>query len=167
MAYELGHGEVLVVLPGAGMRIAMLIPLARRFARQFRCIIPDIPASRHTAKMADEVLAAVRAQDIDQFHVLGISLGGCVAQQLAIRHPYHVLSLALCATFSSLDTLTLRHFQAIRNARLDMPDDAFAQHWLDQVYGPIPHPTGLLHQQGTLSAADGCRSHAQHCCPGA
>lgn len=45
------------------------------------------------ADMADDVVALADALDIDRFHVFGISLGGMVAQLVAVRHPSRVRSL--------------------------------------------------------------------------
>lgn len=43
--------------------------------------------------MADDALAVMRAAGHSRFHVFGVSLGGMVAQVLAIRHPEAVESL--------------------------------------------------------------------------
>jgi pimeloyl-ACP methyl ester carboxylesterase len=48
--------------------------------------------------MADDAVAVLDAAAIDRAHVYGISLGGMVAQQLALRHPRRVGSLVLGAT---------------------------------------------------------------------
>lgn len=49
--------------------------------------------------MADDALALIDAAGWDSAHVVGHSLGGLVAQQLAIQHPTRVRSLALLCTF--------------------------------------------------------------------
>ena len=43
--------------------------------------------------MADDVVALADALEIDRFHVFGISLGGMVAQLVAVQHPRRLLSL--------------------------------------------------------------------------
>ena len=43
----------------------------------------------------------VTAQDGARLHVVGISLGGAVAQELALGHPARVRSLALLSTFAA------------------------------------------------------------------
>ena len=45
------------------------------------------------ADMADDVVALADALDIGRFHVFGISLGGMVAQLVAVGHPERVRAL--------------------------------------------------------------------------
>ncbi|KAA1420919.1 alpha/beta hydrolase [Nocardioides humilatus] len=43
--------------------------------------------------MADDVAALLDALDLDRVHVVGFSMGGMIAQEVALRHPERVISL--------------------------------------------------------------------------
>lgn len=66
--------------------------------------------------MADDVVALADALDIDRFHVLGISLGGMVAQLVAVRHPERLL--CLCSVMSTSGNPVLPRSPAAVRERL-------------------------------------------------
>ena len=49
--------------------------------------------------MAADVLAVADAERLDRFHLAGHSMGGVIAQQVALTAPSRILSLALLCTF--------------------------------------------------------------------
>lgn len=58
------------------------------------------PGSSHytVVDMADDAAGLLDAYQINQAHIVGMSLGGMIAQILALRHPQKVLSLTLIAS---------------------------------------------------------------------
>ena len=74
----------------------------------------DEPIS--TQDLADDTLQMMDLLGVQQAHVVGRSMGGAVAQHMALRAPDRVLSLALCASFARLDPLGRRVLANMREA---------------------------------------------------
>ena len=53
--------------------------------------------------MAEDTLGLMNHLGIEKAHILGVSMGGMIAQELAINHPERVNKLILGCTFSKMD----------------------------------------------------------------
>jgi pimeloyl-ACP methyl ester carboxylesterase len=97
MYYEIhGEGPPLVLLHGAYMTVDLMAPLVPGLAASRRVIAVEQQGHGHTAdidrpityeQMADDTAALLGHLDVDRADVVGYSMGGGVALQLAIRHP--------------------------------------------------------------------------------
>jgi pimeloyl-ACP methyl ester carboxylesterase len=105
--YEVrGAGEPLVLLHGGVVGILMFGPNLQALSSGRKLIAVELQGHGRTADidrplsyeaMADDVAALLRHLDIDRADVMGLSLGGGVAQQVAIRHPELVRKLVVVA----------------------------------------------------------------------
>jgi pimeloyl-ACP methyl ester carboxylesterase len=103
---ETGEGAPLLLIMGYGMPgEAWLGSLP--FLQGFRAIYYDNrgtgrsekPAGPYTiAQMADDAAALLDHLHIERAHVYGVSMGGMIAQELALRHPAKIRSLVLGCT---------------------------------------------------------------------
>jgi 3-oxoadipate enol-lactonase len=108
IAYDVrGRGRPLVLVQGVGVGRWGWEPVADRLARRFQVITidnrgigdSDTPPGHFTTRaMAQDVLAVLDHAGIQRASVLGTSLGGMIAQELALAHPERVDRLVLVAT---------------------------------------------------------------------
>lgn len=97
----------LVLIQGMGFDRTGWKPVLPELRRQFRLVLVDNRGigcsdqptdSYDVADMASDVVAVLDAAGVGRTHVLGTSLGGMVAQELAISHPERVDRLVLACT---------------------------------------------------------------------
>src|SRR5260370_41390279 len=100
-------GPRLVLIQGMGFDRTGWNPVLPELRRQFRLVLVDnrgivcsdqAAGSYDIADMAGDVVAVLDAAGVRRAHVLGASLGGMVAQDLAITHPERVDRLVLACT---------------------------------------------------------------------
>ena len=106
-----GRGKKpLVILPGLSTRNVrpaglMLSFMYHSFTKDFTVYIMDkprhIPEGCTVADLAEDCARAMNALGIEKACILGVSLGGMMAQELAISHPELAGSLVLAVTSSS------------------------------------------------------------------
>jgi pimeloyl-ACP methyl ester carboxylesterase len=104
-----GHGQPVLFIQGCGVTGSGWQPQVNELCADFQCLSFDnrgIGRSRTTSssltvqQMAEDALALVDAMGWPTAHVVGHSLGGIIAQQLALDAPSRVKSLSLLCTFS-------------------------------------------------------------------
>lgn len=104
-----GKGEPLVLVAGWGTDLRAWVFQLLSFVRDFRVVVfdnrgvgrSDKPEGPYSiAQMAADVVGLMDHLDIPAAHVLGLSMGGMIAQELAITYPRRVMKLVLGCTFA-------------------------------------------------------------------
>src|SRR6266851_3521678 len=100
----------LLLVMGLGLSSRAWDPLPARLSENFRVLVFDNRGTGRSGRrgwmyrmrdLADDAVTVLDAVQVPRANVFGISMGGMIAQELAIRHPYRVRRLALGATFAS------------------------------------------------------------------
>lgn len=132
---EAGAGEPLVLIMGfGGDHLAWGFQLPA-FAAAHRVIAfdnrgvgqtdaPDVPCTMRL--MAEDTRGLMDLLGIERAHVLGVSMGGMIAQELALAHPTRVRSLQLHSTVAGTDAYTRACAAAWEEVRATLaPEAAF------------------------------------------
>jgi aminoacrylate hydrolase len=109
-----GEGEPVLLVQGLGANHRFWAPLLPIFTSRAQVILADWPGTGlsgdfspqtevSTANLADALVAVLDAAGAERAHVVGRSMGGCIAQQIAIRHPARTRSLVLASTWARAD----------------------------------------------------------------
>ena len=108
--FDFGNGEKnFILLPGASMTSILgseegINALFAPYTEDYHIYVFDVPedldAVTGIEQLADVIADASEALEIKEADVYGASMGGMIAQELAIRHPKLVHSLSLASSMS-------------------------------------------------------------------
>ena len=110
--HQQGDGPAVFLIGGTGDPAESWQAQIDAFSDRYRVVAPDnrgagrssLPASGVTiSAMAEDAAEVLRSLGIVHAHVAGFSMGGAIAQELAITHPDLVGSLVLSGTWSAPD----------------------------------------------------------------
>lgn len=120
-----GQGPAVILIHGLAGDHSAWLAQVEALRRNYRVIAFDnrgagkstqIDEALSTADLADDTLQLMSHLKIDQAHIVGRSMGGAIAQHMALKAPERVISLALCASFARLDPLGRRVLSNMREA---------------------------------------------------
>jgi len=111
---EEGEGFPVVLIHGLAGDHTAWFPQIDALKKKYRVIAFDNPGSGksstvqspvNTAELADATLGLMDKLNIKRAHVVGRSMGGAIAQQMALRSQDSLQSMAMAASFARLDPL--------------------------------------------------------------
>jgi len=112
---ETGAGDPMVLVMGLGADATAWAPHSNVWSREYRCIAVDNrgagrtplgPDPISTRSMAQDVIALMSELDIENSILVGISMGACIAQEVALAAPALVRKLVLVAPWARCDPFT-------------------------------------------------------------
>jgi len=108
-----GQGEPLIMIMGLGSAQNLWRFQTGLFKKYYRTITFDNRGVGRSDKpngpysinmMADDTIGSMDHLGIEKAHILGVSMGGMIAQELAINHPERIDKLVLGCTFARRDS---------------------------------------------------------------
>ncbi len=172
MYYEVhGEGQPLLLISGLGDNLNAWASQVPEFARKYRVVVfdnrgsgrtdaPDMPYS--IKMMAEDTAGLMDALRIGKAHVLGVSMGGYIAEELAITYPGRVASLVLATTSVGPYLVKISILQAwAREALKDMRPLTFFQIMLPFMFNDRSFETpGVLEMAvGTIAGHSSTPPH--------
>jgi len=144
--YELhGKGHPLILIAGYTCDHMYWMQQVGPLSEHFQVLIFDNRASGQTKDddrelsaelMADDAMALADSLNLKNPHIIGSSMGGNIAQQVAIRHPEKIKKLGLLVTTSKWRVAMLKGLlSGIAIRENDMPFDAQFDSMLAWVFG--------------------------------
>lgn len=148
---ETGSGPPLLLIHGLGYARWGWEPLVPLLAKRWRAISFDNrgigessspPGPYTAAQMADDAVAVLDAAGVDDAVVVGTSLGGMIAQELALTHPGRLNALVLICTTPGV---TLGHPMPAATLRLlaeasNLEPEVALRRFVENALGPAPDP---------------------------
>ena len=102
-----GDGVPVVLITGFAGDISFWDALVPLLSDKYKVITPDNRGAGKTVyrgkftqyDLADDVVALMDHLSIYRAHIVGWSMGGCIAQEIALKHPERVISLTLVSAY--------------------------------------------------------------------
>jgi 3-oxoadipate enol-lactonase len=151
---ESGAGEPLLLIQGLGWSSAMWHRLVPALDPRYRVIRydargigrSDVPEGPYTIQLvAADAMAVLDAAGVESAHVLGCSLGGVVAQEVALTYPARTKSLMLLCTHPAGTAAVWPEpdVMAMIVDRAGMTLEAAVRVSIPFAYGPTTDPTRI------------------------
>lgn len=140
-----GSGTPVLFANGLGTTAAIWAAYVTRWQAVRRLVHLELPghggASSPTGRigigdLADEAVRLLDAARIDKVHVVGVSMGGMIAQWLAARHPTRVASLTIASAGVRTGTTAFWEERAasVRARGLDELAAAMPERWFSAAF---------------------------------
>lgn len=136
-------GPKVVILPGVSLKSVMgskdaIISAYSYLAEDYDIYLFEririLPGKYDITDMAEDTLRAVKAIGLKEINVMGVSMGGMIALQMAILDPETVKSIMLCSTAARVyDPTVLENWKTLAEER-NLPE--LMQAFGEDVYSP-------------------------------
>jgi len=122
---EAGQGFPLVLVHGLNGDLTGWSLVVPELAQHYRTVALDVRGHGGTSKpdqpysikgFSEDLFEFLEKMRIPRAHLLGLSMGGAIAQQFALDHPEKVRSLVLVSTFSHVDPGAREAFQGLKKS---------------------------------------------------
>ena len=142
---EKGTGQTVLLVMGLGADGTAWDLHVKSFEKFFRCLIvdnrgtgrSDSPTGPYSIElMADDCAEVIIKAGGSPVVVIGISMGGAIAQQIAIRHPKLVKSLIITSSWAEKNPLINDVFEELCTIRPKLTEEEFLRRLQLLIWSP-------------------------------
>ena len=158
------EGAPLVLLNAIGTDMTLWDGLVPLLQRRFRILrfdarghgASDSPPGEYSFEMlAQDVIAVMHAANVTRAAIAGVSLGGMIAMEMALRFPEHVSALVLICTSVDIDrTLWTERVKSVHAGGVAAIADGAMTRFLSPQFS-VTHPESAASIRRTLLATQG------------
>jgi pimeloyl-ACP methyl ester carboxylesterase len=166
-----GRGEPLILLMGFGADGSVWEKHVLEYEKHFKCILidnrgvglSDQPKGPYTSRiMAQDTIAVMDHVGIDRARIAGISMGGAIAQEVAINFHSRVKCLALVSTWPRFNNYARTVYENLKKLRVTSKPDDFMELLQLWIFAPPFYETGLSDlKDGQVAAAGNLKPQSQ------
>ena len=175
-----GSGFPIVFIHGLAGDMNAWRPQVDSLQGRYRCITFDNRGAGRstqrdepitTLELAGDTIGLMDELRVKQAHIVGRSMGGAIAQHIALERPAAVQSLVLCASFARLDPMGERVLTLMRQVL------EWRGGWADHAAHSVPnfvspaffneHPEAVARIEGLIASTDrlpACYIRQNHAC---
>ena len=157
-----GKGEPLVLLMGFGADGNVWEKHVVEYEKHFKCILidnrgvglSDQPKGPYTTRMmAEDTVHVMNHAEIMSARVAGISMGGAIAQELALNYKDRVRCLALISTWPKFNNYATTVYENLKKLRVTSKPDEFTELLQLWIFAPPYYEKGLKDLKNGQTAA--------------
>lgn len=167
-----GEGEPLILIMGFGAEGDVWEKHVSVYEQHFSCIVldnrgvgrSDQPKGPYTtAMMAADTIAVMDHAGVSKARVAGISMGGAIAQELALNYADRVKSLALISTWPVFNNYTKTVYENLKKLRVTSKPDDFMELLQLWIFAPPYYKDGIADlKEGQQGARDNSNPQTQN-----
>lgn len=166
-----GQGPVVVLSHALGCALGMWDEVAARLRERCTVVRYDQPGHGASAAQGSTIedyadAAAALLRPFGPVHFVGLSMGGMVAQALAVRHPHLVRSLAIANSAAHYDATARAMWQArtdtVRSQGMEAIADGALERWFTGEFREGAGSQRVADMRAVLVATD-AEAYARSC----